>query len=438
MRLAIPISLLLAAPFASALAQQAPQAPAIRPLGEVIARTSEPLVNVNGVRALSDGRVLINDGAGRRVMIFDPALKMLGVAADSTPSTANAYGPRPGSLLAYRADTTLFIDPASLSMLVIDPAGKIVRVMSVPRSQDAGALAGFGGIAFDGRGRLVYRSAPSIQMRTMSTAGGAPPMPEIPDSAAIVSIDLNTRQLDTVAFIKLPRVNMQTSQDDQGRFTMRSIVNPLPIVDEWGVLADGSIAIMRGRDYRLEILGADGSRASHRVNYEWQRLSDEDKVAFIDSVRVARERMAAEQAANPGRAGQVAQMGGGGGGGGQVMVFSGGPGGPGGGGPGAGGQMRAGGNAAQLTLVDPSELPDYRPAFFSGGVRPDRDGNLWIRTTRMVNGAPVYDVVSRTGEVLDRVTLPAGRTLIGFGDQGTVYLTGREGTAAYVEVARIR
>jgi hypothetical protein len=396
---------------------------------------------VNGVRALSDGRVLINDGAGRRVMLFDPALKMLGVAADSTPSTANAYGPRVGSLIAYRGDTTLFVDPASLSMLLIDPTGKIVRVMSVPRSEDAGALVGFGGTAFDGRGRLVYRSAPSIQMRAMSTGGGAPPMPQIPDSAAIVSIDLKTRQLDTVAFIKLPRVNMQTSQDDQGRFTMRSIVNPLPIVDDWGVLADGSIAIMRGRDYRLEILGADGSRASHRVNYEWQRLSDEDKVAFIDSVRVARERMAAEQAANPSRAGQVAQMGGGGaGGGGQVMVFSGVPGGgaPGGGGQGAGAQMRAGGNAAQLTLVDPSELPDYRPAFFAGSVRPDRDGNLWIRTTRMVAGAPVYDVVSRTGEVVDRLTLPPGRSLIGFGDQGTVYLTGREGSAAYVEVARIR
>src|SRR5438874_8628737 len=48
-------------------------------------------------------------------------------------ATANAYGTRPGGLIAYRGDSTLFVDPASLSMLLIDPNGKIARVRSEER-----------------------------------------------------------------------------------------------------------------------------------------------------------------------------------------------------------------------------------------------------------------------------------------------------------------
>src|ERR1700704_1977541 len=133
--------------------------PPVRQLGPVTAVAKEPLGAVTTVRHLPDGRVLVNDIVGRRVVMFDSSLSSLTVVADTTSATANAYGVRPGGLIAYRGDSTLFIDPASLSMLLIDPTGKIARVMSAPRANDVGFLVGgpFGNPGFDAQGRLIYR-----------------------------------------------------------------------------------------------------------------------------------------------------------------------------------------------------------------------------------------------------------------------------------------
>ncbi|HCU10725.1 MAG TPA: hypothetical protein DGB72_01200, partial [Gemmatimonadetes bacterium] len=125
--------------------------PPIRQLGPVTAVAKEPLGAVSSVRQLPDGRVLVNDILGRRVVMFDSSLSTVTVIADTTSATASAYGVRPGGLIAYRGDSTLFVDPASLSMLLIDPNGKITRVMSAPRANDVGFLVGgpFGNPGFD-------------------------------------------------------------------------------------------------------------------------------------------------------------------------------------------------------------------------------------------------------------------------------------------------
>ena len=112
----------------------------------------------------------------------------------------------------------------------------------------------------------------------------------------------------------------------------------------------------------------------------------------------------------------------------------------GGGGRGGAGGPNAGFTLPPLVFVSPSELPDYKPPFFAGAVRADTDGNLWIRTipTRQVPGGPVYDVVNRKGELVDRVQIPAGRTIAGFGTGGNVYLTMRDSTGVTIERARVR
>ena len=100
-----------------------------------------------------------------------------------------------------------------------------------------------------------------------------------------------------------------------------------------------------------------------------------------------------------------------------------------------------GGGAFQGPLpnfVSPSELPDYKPAFGAGSTRADSDGNLWIRTSQNVDGRPVYNVVNRKGELIDRVQLPQNRVLAGFGPGGVVYLGVRDGTTAHLEAARVK
>src|SRR3954467_12165908 len=82
--------------------------PPIRQLGPVTAVAKEPLGAVSSIRHLPDGRVLVNDIIGRRVVMFDSTLSTITLIADTTSATASAYGPRPGGLIAYRGDSTLF------------------------------------------------------------------------------------------------------------------------------------------------------------------------------------------------------------------------------------------------------------------------------------------------------------------------------------------
>lgn len=428
--------------------------PPIRQLGAVSATAKEKLGNVSSIRPLSDGRVLVNEPGSRRVLLFDATLQDFTVVADSTPATNTAYGGRIAGLVAYRGDSTLFVDPQSLSMLVLDPAGKVARVMSVPNAQDAMAFAGvLGSAGIDPQGRLVYRASPRFGSRGMGpgAAGGPPRIPELPDSAAIFRIDLATRKVDTLGYIKTPKIKMNVTQDDKGRIMVTSEVNPLPVVDEWALTTDGSVALIRGRDYHIDWVNADGSRTSSpKIPFEWQRLSDEDKVAFIDSVKAARERMGANApvAMAPGGGGANVAVGpppGAGGGEQRVIVFSGGP--PGGDGaagrPGAPGQAGPGGatmTPPPMKFVDPSELPDYKPVFLNGFVRADTEGNVWIRTipTKAIAGGPVYDVVNRKGELVERVQIPVGRVITAFGAGGVVYLTSRDGQVTKLEKASLR
>ncbi|HEX6574453.1 MAG TPA: hypothetical protein VF042_05730 [Gemmatimonadaceae bacterium] len=426
---------------ASAAAQQRPP---IRQLGAVTAKTTEVFGNVASVRALSNGSLLVNDVPGRRVLMFDPQLSTFTVIADSTSATANAYGGRTGSLIAYRGDSTLFVDPQSVSMLVIDPAGKVARVVAIPRAEDASSIGGLGGAMYDGRGGIVYRpfnfgfragGGGAVRIQAAAPSGSATPggihLPEPPDSAFIVRVDLASRKLDTVGVVKIPKVKFETRTDDNGRFSMSSLLNPLPVVDEWVVTPDGAIAFVRGRDYHVDWVNPDGSKvASAKIPFNWQRLTDEDKVAFIDSVKAARERAGNSPLALGALGGGGAPQ--------QNISIQIGPGGP-GGGPGRGNPDRAP-TAAQVNFIPANELPDYKPPFFAGSVKADTEGNIWVRTipTEAVSGGPVYDVINRKGELVERVQIPVGRMIVGFGPGGAVYLANRDGTTLTLERASVR
>ena len=93
-----------------------------------------------------------------------------------------------------------------------------------------------------------------------------------------------------------------------------------------------------------------------------------------------------------------------------------------------------------LSFVEPSELPDYQPAFTTGSVRADREGKLWVRIFSQLpsNAGPEYDVIDRTGKLVDRVALPSGTTIAGFGPDGTVYLGVRDASGTHITRAHER
>ncbi|MEO8335283.1 MAG: hypothetical protein ABI664_09930 [bacterium] len=451
---------LTAAGVAGAQAQATTVAPSIattkittRQLPAAIATSVDSIGSVAAVRQLPNGNVLVNDQARRRVIMLDKDMKLVGVVADSTSSTANAYGVRPGGLMAYRGDSTLFVDPASLSMLVIDPSGKIIRTMAAPRPNDVNFLTGgaAGNAGFDGQGRLVYRT-----MDFGFGRGGprpepgkpfVPPTP--PDSSALVRFDLASRKLDTAAFYKIPKANVQMSQTPEGGMRVSVIMNPLPVVDEWAVMSDGTVAIVRGHDYHVDFVDASGVKTSmEKIPYDWQRMTDDDKQRFLDSSKVAIEKQRAAMpagGAGPGRGGLAdaasAILGGAvpermmitmsrpAGGDGPPRVEM-------GGGPGRGGQE----GPQPVQMVSASELPDYKPVFGQNSLKPDMDGRLWVRTipTKATTGGAIYDVIDRSGKLVDRVQVPAGTTIAGFGAGGIVYLGLRDSSGLHVQRIALR
>jgi hypothetical protein len=425
-----------------AISTGAQNPPAVRQLGRLDRVSTDSLASVASALPLPGGRVLVNDAKGRRLLVFDSTLAHATIVADTTSVTSNGYGSGSGTLIRFRADTALFISPYSLSMFVIGPAATVVRVMAIPRPDDAQALLGIFGIpGFDARGRLLYfRGLGSLPGMLMLGRGSPPPqmtglMAQMfpvgrTDSAAVVRVDLATRVLDTATSIKIPKSRREFKLDAQGMLqAIETTPDPLPLVDAWTVLPDGSLAVIRARDYHVDWLDADGRWSSTpKMPFDWQRVSDERKQTLIDSA-VKAWQAGYDQVEASRRRGATRVGGGGGGSGGR------------GGGVGGGG----GGPAVEIaptTAIPPSlnDLPDYAPPFKQDAgpppVHADADGNIWIRTTTMAKDQPVYDVVNRRGEIFDRVQLPSFRTIAGFGP-GVIYMAVKD-SAGIVRLERAK
>jgi hypothetical protein len=408
----------------SLLAQQSPHALPARLIAAPEAKSAATLVSPVAVRELPDGRTLVNDTRRRQLLLFDRGLTAMTIVADSAGGRANSYGAGPGGIIPFLGDSTLLVDPAGLSMFVVDPSGKIARVASVPRSQDAAALGNntTSSSGLDAKGRLVYRGI----SRVKQVVNGGLTIAEFPDSVDVERVDLGTRKVDTVGFYKIPKTNMIITQTEHG-VSIGAEINPVQTVDDWAVLADGSIAIVRGLDYHVDIVNPDGSlRTAPKIPFEWRPLTDDEKAVVLDSAKRSVDRMIAN--------GDAAQM----------MSMHGGGSAPAGGHGGGGGVTFGSGagskNAAPtIKMVDPSALPDYWPPFSQGAAKADADGNLWLRTSaRSANvvGGAIYDVIDRNGVLVDRLQIPPGRQIVGFGKNGVVYMSVRDGAAAWLERTR--
>ncbi|MEP6781573.1 MAG: hypothetical protein ABJC26_16865 [Gemmatimonadaceae bacterium] len=419
----------------------------IRELATVDAKTPQHFGSIFNVRQLNGGKVLVNDGLHRQLVVLDQDLANPKVLIDSVSVGGQSYGPRAAPLIPYLKDSTLFVDGPSSTLLVIDPNGKIAHVMSAPKPQDVGALAGASS-GIDAKGNLIYR-APT---RITRNASGAPPTPgkpmdviQAPDSAAIVRANFDTREVDTLARVKVASASrLSMTQDANGKPSMKTTINPLVTVDEWAVLSDGTIAFVRGHDYHVDLLHPDGKITStEKLPFDWKRLTDGEKQGLIDSARTAEDKRLADAkvaAANPNN---KATADGGAAGGMEIRMVTMASGSAAGGGASFGGgggmPMPAGAQSFSMTptieFVTLKEIADYYPAIRQGAAKADLDGNLWILPTTSAQskaGELVYDVVNNRGVLFQRVRLPAGRSIAGFGHSGVVYLMYRDGSAGWL------
>jgi hypothetical protein len=437
---------------AGALQARAQSQLAVRQVRRIEHFTTDSLASAATVVALRDGHIYVNDIVGRRVLFFDSTLAHSIVVADTTSATANAYGARPGRLIAFRGDSALFIDPTALSMFVLGPAGTIARVMAVPRPSEVSSLIGLTHTpGIDGQNRLVYYDGPIPAPTYWRLGPGDPVTPELRarvntsvDSGALVAVALDTRRVDTLASVRIPRVRTAIVADAQGGLaSIETTPDALPVTDDWAVLTDGSIAIVRGRDLHIDWIGGDGTRTSTpKLPFDWQRLDDTRKEVLIDSavavLQGTMDKVMSPRPPSPGATGGSSNSRGGTGRGSTGAAQ-----------PPARASNQSTGPGALAPLVAvrpaPSDLADYVPPFAilpgnagGGAIRADADNELWIRTTAVADGRPVYDVVNRQGRLVDRVQVPAFRTVAGFGP-GVVYLAVKDAAGAvHVERARVR
>jgi hypothetical protein len=534
---------ILAATASTASAQVSPETPStstvpVRDVTAPLAKATRPIGGANMLRALPDGSIFINDVQRRQLLRFDATLQNVVVVADTAPGALMPYGQRPIGLLPYLGDSSIVVDPATLSMVVLNKDGKTVRVMASPRTNDVNTLSNMnlGSHAFDQMGRLYYRQgnaggAPGGGGMAMMFGsgndrgggggrggqpggqggntqqqgrGGAQPAQPArpaagddaafrgggqgggqpfggpggrgfnpasqPDSVPIVRVDFDTRKADTVAYVKVPKNETQMTRGEDGSTKISIKINPLPQADDWALLNDGTVAVMRVLDFHVDYYRPDGSHiASDKLPFDWKRITDDDKAKLVDSLQTL-AKAATERAG-----------GGGGGGGGFRMSFE---------------------------PVAAEKLPDYYPPIRAGTTLADFDGNLWVLpatsnlsaqlatqfmggmggggmggrggpggapgapgaaggargaaagaagapgapraagdTTRgampaaamgmmaaMMNQPPlVYDIISPAGKMIERVKLPAGRQLLGFGPNGAIFLGARDGRQIIVE-----
>src|SRR6478672_1203386 len=121
---------------ATVLGAQRPPTIPIRAIGAVTGTSAITFQQIQHLRALSDGRVLINDPGKRQVIMLDSTLANPVVVIDSAGG-ANMYGQQAGALIPFAADSTLFVDRTASAFLVIDPKGMVARVMSFPSGNPA-------------------------------------------------------------------------------------------------------------------------------------------------------------------------------------------------------------------------------------------------------------------------------------------------------------
>lgn len=375
----------------------------------------ESFRNIAAVRELSDGRLIVVErgpmnammrnmiaglaarmGRGRggrggagsdsltapqptrvaRVLVLDAKL------ATATPVGTQGAGSgelaQPEGLVAGLKDTTLLIDLGRSDIPVIDPAGRIVASRAVPAAPIA--LLAPGGIAVDGSGRLLYQ--PLVQQQRNASAGV-----EIvtPDTAPIMAFDFKTGGTIPVAQVHVEERSstMESDSTRPGSMRMRMKTFPFPTIDDWVVMRDGTLAIIRGADLHIDWIAPNGKRqSSPPIPYAKVAVTDSDKVKF-------RSRMDAIN-------GLTDSM--------PMMPRN-----------------------LSTTQSAPDSFPAFKPPFSARGAKAAPDGTIWLPASFISPAsADGFYVVGRDGRIREHIHLMKGQRLVGFGN-GVVYVAVNQG-----------
>lgn len=332
---------------------------------------------VGGLRELRDGRVLIADPLGQALMVVD----LVAGTADTIGRVGAGPGEyrQPDGVFPLPGDSTLLVDLGNGRLTVLGPDlsfGETTPIAQGGQGRGAGQGSPMSGMnavlprGTDSKGRVYF------QALGMGRRPGGP----LPDSAAIMRWDRATGAFDEVGRVKLQERRTETL-GGRGERNIRLIPTPLSPQDAWAVGWNGRLAMARTDGYYLEWIEADGGRVrGDDVSYRPVRIRRAEKEEWVNRSSSSGLRVMMD-ISNGVRSMSFGRGGGGGG----------------------------------RSDIDDFEWPDAKPPFVASGVRVTPEGDAWVRRSVAAGDAPVFDVFGADGQLKERVTLPVGREVVGFG-----------------------
>lgn len=356
-----------------------------RTLSKPDAEYSEPFTQIQGIRELRDGRVVVVDPRDKTVQVVN--------LQSGTATKLGREGSGPGEyglplrLLPLPGDTSAVVDMLNNRILLINPNGTVGGFLDLnqPSSGRGGGPLLLGGSNqpqyTDSKGRM-YMEGPPFRL----TDNG----PVSSDSVPVIRWDRASGKRDTLAWRRVATGSSQISGSG-GRGNQNVSVRigggpPFAGADVATVAPDGRVAVVHHEPYNVDFVNENGQRTRGQpIRYEKVRVSEGHKQEWRERQRTAtRMSMTVD---NSGR--RQATMG---------------PGGP---------------------VQDPESWGgEYMPPFLStlqNVATFSNDGYLWVQRTGPAGQPPTFDVIDRAGNAVQKVVLPKRSRLLGFGN-GAVYV----------------
>ncbi len=257
----------------------------------------------------------------------------------------------PGWVARLAGDTIALVDFSALRTTLWSRKGEPLKILPIAQ---AGGTAPV----------LVYDTVGhgyKIDYQTMLS--GEPGAPRRADSVPVLRIGLNDGKVDTVAKLAAPQFGRARFGEQVQEAAMVFAPN-----DFFGVLANGSAWVARGKENRVDWRAPDGkwSRGTTR-KYDAQPVTQADRDRVLAQVRE---------------------------------------------------QGKQYGMPQELRIEYP--FADAKPPFDFALGRPN--GEVWLQRPRASETAPlIYDVYDGKSAWRRQVTFPAGAVLAGFGESGAIY-----------------
>jgi hypothetical protein len=340
----------------------------------------EPFSSVASLHELPDGQLLLVDRVEKRLL-------RVNVASETATDVARVgQGPLEisglGQLITAPPDRPLYHDIQQVRLLRFDATGRPTETVSLGSGiEDMQAVGGIFGA--DALGRLYAVPPP---MRLPNVAGGAamPSVIALDDTQVIVRFLPGVPARDTVLRLRSMMEGSNTEITTSATVvTVRTTVPDGRAQDVFALMPNGGFAMLTGDTYRLRFVDAAGRVTfGPSIPTTPRPITAAMQRAAVDSVRATFARSAAESEKR------------------QAELRS---------------RMPAGVDIplprSEFIVDLPERWAPTLPAW--GGLSRDGTGHFWVPVPRDLLGALAhYDVLSPSGALVGRVTVPAGERII--------------------------